>query len=271
MVDPADEQLVGTPAPRGRRRTYAPAAVRAMPELRATVSARLAAFDRRSADDLAPPPAPTPPAADASAAPPMSLAGFAGTYEGVRPVGPHKPSPARDGRPRPAAVAICLIEHEGTPSFLVIRRARAGRHAGQWALPGGRLDDGETPVTAALRELEEEAGVSAGPGDVVGVLDDFLTVSGFVMTPVVVVAEPQPLRPDPVEVARLFAVPVSRLLHAFLRWGAEGGHPLLGLQIRRDMVIHPPTAAILLQFRDVALRGHDVRVSGLVQPRFTHR
>src|SRR5688500_7813013 len=64
---------------------------------------------------------------------------------------------------RRAGVVVCVVEHEGVPSVILIKRADRGRNAGQWGLPGGRMDEGETPVEAALRELEEELGLRAGP------------------------------------------------------------------------------------------------------------
>ncbi|MGH3390754.1 MAG: NUDIX hydrolase, partial [Actinomadura sp.] len=63
---------------------------------------------------------------------------------------------------RRAAVVVCVLECDGIPRVVVIKRAYQGRNAGQWGLPGGRLDDGETPVQAALRELEEEIGLRVG-------------------------------------------------------------------------------------------------------------
>src|SRR3981189_99858 len=88
-----------------------------------------------------------------------------------------------------AAVAIVLVEAEahGGTAFLLTRRAASLRsHRSQWALPGGRCDAGETPVMAALRELHEEIGLELGEGDVLGLLDDYPTRSGYLITPVVV-------------------------------------------------------------------------------------
>src|SRR5258705_2241338 len=85
-----------------------------------------------------------------------------------------------------ASVAICVTEHKGKTSLLVIRRAmRLRAHAGQWALPGGQLDVGETAIEATLRELAEEVGISLDTSAVLGLLDDYVTRSGYVMTPVV--------------------------------------------------------------------------------------
>src|SRR3954470_3629580 len=77
-----------------------------------------------------------------------------------------------------------MIGVAGGAALLLCRRAsRLSRHAGQWALPGGRIDDGETALGAALRELEEELGLRLGPDSVVGWLDDYPTRSGYVITP----------------------------------------------------------------------------------------
>src|ERR1700691_262996 len=98
------------------------------------------------------------------------------------------------GEPAPAlkraAVAIVLVEADaaqtGTALLLTLRAAGLRAHRGQWALPGGRCDDGETPITAALRELHEELGLELGPDDVLGLLDDYPTRSGYLITPVAV-------------------------------------------------------------------------------------
>src|SRR6202051_1445413 len=88
-----------------------------------------------------------------------------------------------------AAVVIALTESDagGETTFLLTRRAANLRsHSAQWALPGGRCDAGETQPQAALRELHEELGLELGDGDVLGLLDDYPTRSGYLITPVVV-------------------------------------------------------------------------------------
>jgi 8-oxo-dGTP pyrophosphatase MutT (NUDIX family) len=97
-------------------------------------------------------------------------------------------APASEPAPvlKRAAVAIVLVEADvaadGT-AFVLTRRASSLRsHRGQWALPGGRCDEGETPVTAALRELQEELGLVLGEEDVLGLLDDYPTGSRFRMS-----------------------------------------------------------------------------------------
>src|SRR3981081_2550548 len=89
-----------------------------------------------------------------------------------------------------AAVAIALVEagapRSGTALLLTLRAPSLRAHRGQWALPGGRCDEGETPAMAALRELAEELGLELGAGDVLGLLDDYPTRSGYLIPPVVV-------------------------------------------------------------------------------------
>ena len=109
---------------------------------------------------------------------------------------------APDGR-RAAAVALVLLpDDEGRPCFLITRRAKTLRaHAGQWALPGGRIDAGESAERAVRRELEEEVGLALGADAVLGLLDDYGTRSGFIITPVVAwAAGIAPLVPNPGEV-----------------------------------------------------------------------
>src|ERR1700686_2547604 len=112
-----------------------------------------------------------------------------------------------------AAVAIALVEAgdgtSGTALLLTLRAAGLRAHRGQWALPGGRCDEGETPVTAALRELHEELGLALGPDDVLGWLDDYPTRSGYLITPVVVWANKRAgLSPNPPEVASVHRIPL---------------------------------------------------------------
>ena len=121
-------------------------------------------------------------------------------------------APSGDTEPglKRAAVAIALTEAEagGGATFLLTRRAATLRsHAAQWALPGGRCDHGETQAQAALRELHEELGVALGEGDVLGLLDDYPTRSGYLITPVVVwVSTSTELVPNPEEVASVHRV-----------------------------------------------------------------
>ncbi|GAA4507868.1 MULTISPECIES: NUDIX hydrolase [Nonomuraea] len=172
--------------------------------------------------------------------------------------------PPADGIRR-AAVTVCVLEDERRdPYTIVIRRAPHGRNPGQWALPGGRLDDGETPVEAALRELQEET--SVGGVTVAGLLDDFVTDSGFVITPVVAFGGSQRPVADPREVASVHDVPLEWLLAPGVpRWRGE----LLQLPLGPSIVIHAPTGAILWQFAEVALRGREQRVFDVAQPHWT--
>lgn len=174
---------------------------------------------------------------------------------------------------RRAGVVLCVTEHAGELCVIVIKRAYRGRNAGQWGLPGGRLDDGETPVRAALRELHEELGLRVDPADVLGRLDDFPAASGFAITPVVVAPDdPGPIKPNhevhsvhPVELSRLAADDAAR-------WVPQpDGARLLQLRLRDDMVVHAPTGAMLWQFREVVLFGREARVAGFLQPDWTHR
>jgi 8-oxo-dGTP pyrophosphatase MutT (NUDIX family) len=139
---------------------------------------------------------------------------------------------------------------------------------------GGKLDAGEDAVAGALRELHEEAGLEIARDRVAGLLDDLVTDSGFAITPVVVLA-PAGARPrrNAGEIASLHEVPLANLLAEHVpRWATtDDGRPLLQMPLRRDMVIHAPTGAILLQFREVALRGRELRIADLVQPEWTRR
>jgi mutator protein MutT len=174
---------------------------------------------------------------------------------------------------RPAAVCLLLHEVRGEAHVLVIKRVGRGRNAGQWALPGGKVEPGETASEAALREAQEEVGIAPEEVEVLGVLDDFPTMTGFRITPYVVQATAGwgPVR-SPDEVHSVHPVPVSRLLRADVaRWHRQpDGSSLLRMQLRHDMVVHAPTGAILLQFCEVALHGRQISVADLVQPAFTH-
>ena len=173
----------------------------------------------------------------------------------------------------PAAVGVVLTaDSAGTACFLITRRAsRLRDHAGQWALPGGRIDAGETPEEAALRELHEELGVRLDASSVLGRLDDYATRSGFIITPVVAWAGAEcPTVPNPDEVAEVHRVPLA-LLDARdvpeLRRIPESDRPVLSIPLLNTH-IHAPTAAVLFQFREVAIHGRATRVGHYEQPVF---
>jgi len=174
---------------------------------------------------------------------------------------------------RAAAVALVITANEaGEACFVITRRtAHLRRHARQWALPGGRLDEGESVIEAALRETREEVGLELSPTSVLGLLDDFPTRSGFRMTPVVAWAEPgQTLRPDPNEVERIHVVPLRELEKPgvpVLREIPESDRPVLSIPMLGTL-IHSPTAAILFQMREVLLNGRHTRVAHYEQPLF---
>jgi len=116
---------------------------------------------------------------------------------------------APDGR-RPAAVAAVLLpDDDWRACFLLTRRTATLRaHARQWALPGGRIDAGETSEEAALRELREEVGLALDASSVLGLLDDYGTRSGFIITPVVALVSPgHAIRLNAFEVADAFEEP----------------------------------------------------------------
>jgi 8-oxo-dGTP pyrophosphatase MutT (NUDIX family) len=160
----------------------------------------------------------------------------------------------------------------GGASFLLCRRASGLRlHAAQWALPGGRLDAGERPVDAALRELDEELGVTLDESAVLGLLDDYPTRSGYVITPVVVWGGDPALVPDPGEVLAAYRIGLHELCRSdsprFVTI-PESERPVVQVPLGRDL-IHAPTGAVLVQFRWVALEGRlNERVDHLEQPVF---
>jgi 8-oxo-dGTP pyrophosphatase MutT (NUDIX family) len=168
-----------------------------------------------------------------------------------------------------------MIGVAGDAAFLLCRRAaRMRRHAGQWALPGGRLDAGETAVDAALRELHEELGLDLTPDSVLGLLDDYPTRSGYVITPVVLWGPADPaLTPAPDEVLAVYRIGLQALRDSEPRFLTipESDQPVLQLPLGND-VIHAPTGAVLYQFQQVALLGQlDARVNHIGEPVFAWR
>src|SRR4029077_16244992 len=173
-----------------------------------------------------------------------------------------------------AAVAIALVEAgnapDGTALLLTLRAAGLRAHRSQWALPGGRCDEGETPVIAALRELHEELGLDLKPGDVLGQLDDYPTRSGYLITPVVVwAATSAAISPNPEEVASVHRIALDDIERpdAFDFVAIpESARRVIRFR-HAGQFIHAPTAALIYQFREV-LGGRDTRVADLEQPVF---
>ena len=194
------------------------------------------------------------------------------------------------GAHRVAAVAVAITEEgEGArlagidappawsreAALILTRRASHLRHhPDQWALPGGRVDAGESAEQAALRELSEEVGLELNPSAVLGRLDDFVTRSGFVITPVVVWAGPaRALIANPAEVASIHRIPVREFMRADAPWldrVDDSDQPVLRMPVGHSWIA-APTAAVLYQFRELCIAGRPTRVAHYEQPLFARR
>jgi len=175
-----------------------------------------------------------------------------------------------DGRKAAAVAVVLLPDAEERGCFLLTKRAPTLRaHTGQWALPGGRMDAGESPEAAALRELDEELGLKLTGDKLLGFLDDYPTRSGFVITPVVFWADdPGGLSPNPAEVARVHLVPLEALdapdVPRFISI-PESDRPVIQVPLLGSL-IHAPTAAVIYQMREVVSHGRSTRVDHFEQP-----
>jgi 8-oxo-dGTP pyrophosphatase MutT (NUDIX family) len=176
-----------------------------------------------------------------------------------------------------AAVVLAVVDKTGetnSPCFLLTRRAsKMRKHAGQFALPGGKVDAGESIQQAALRELQEELGITVDSKDILGVLDDYSTRSGFCITPVVVwLGQHVTITPSPDEVAKVFHIPLADLDRedlVNLNPGEAPDRPVLSINLTTlGHEVYAPTAAIIYQFYEVAIRGNDTRVALYDEPRF---
>ena len=185
------------------------------------------------------------------------------------------PAPVEDwiaGRPMPDSLDGRMVDVSGGAAFLLCRRAsRLNSHAAQWALPGGRLDPGESSVDAALRELHEEVGIDLPGSSVLGLLDDYPTRSGYVITPVVLWGGGRlDLHPSPDEVVAVYRVGLHQLQRAdsprFITI-PESPRPVVQIPLGNDL-IHAPTGAVLLQLRRLGLEGNGEAVDELEQPVF---
>lgn len=172
------------------------------------------------------------------------------------------------------AISSCRVQEADAAIILTRRSALLKHHAGQWALPGGRSEQGETPEATALRELQEEVGLSLTRDRILGRLDDFTTRSGFIMTPIVVWGGPEvDLQPDPREVRSIHRIPVREFLRPdapILEEQPSHPHPILYMPVGNSWIASP-TAALLYQFREVAILGNPTRVAHFDQPRFAWR
>src|ERR1700761_6075000 len=186
----------------------------------------------------------------------------------------NEPKPESTPALKRAAVAIVLVEADAAANgtaFVLTRRAASLRsHRGQWALPGGRCDAGETPVEGALRELQEELGLALGADHVLGLLDDYPTRSGYLITPVVVWGNVgAALTPNPDEVASAHRIALSQIERddAFdFTLIPESTRRVIRFRLDGSL-IHAPTAAMIYQFSEV-LAGRATRVADLEQPVF---
>ncbi len=174
---------------------------------------------------------------------------------------------------RQAAVAIVIAPTEKGPAYLLTRRAlHMRRGAGNYALPGGNVDPGEDAIDTARRETHEELGVVLPRQAAIGLLDDFVTLGGHVVTPVVFwTPEPVTLIPNPDEVHDAWQVPLADLDHPRAPRRSrhpDGGPPILRMYARGGW-INPPTAAWLYQFREVCLHGRECRTDQIGQPSWT--
>jgi 8-oxo-dGTP pyrophosphatase MutT (NUDIX family) len=175
-------------------------------------------------------------------------------------------------RTRAAVAVVVMSDDHGRACVPVTQRAGdLARHAGQMALPGGKLNSGESTESAAIRELHEELGLTVTPDSALGSLDDFETRSGFTITPVVMWtdAKPASIVASRDEVAHIFLLTLDEIRTAVGR-AASGTSPAFHLAFSWGSM-YAPTAAILYQFREVALGGRSTRVAGFYQPPFTHR
>jgi len=171
-----------------------------------------------------------------------------------------------------AAVAITLIrDDKGEGAYVLTRRTgRLNNHPGQFALPGGRIDEGETPIEGALRELREEVNLHLEADAVLGLLDDYQTQLGYLITPIVVWAgDRAEMAANPDEVAKIPRITFRELNRPDSPEFddiPESERPVIRLLMGDDDSLHAPTAAMVYQFREVGLHGRPTKVAHLGEP-----
>jgi len=172
---------------------------------------------------------------------------------------------------KPAAVCVILTDdgEGGAALVLTLRAKQLSAHSGQFALPGGRVDAGESAMDAALREAREEIGLELPRDAVLGSLDDYPTRSGYLITPIVVWAPDKArMHANSAEVEVIYRVHLAEFSHPgspeFVSI-AESDQPVIRYPLLGTL-IHAPTAAVLYQFIEVAVHGRSTRVAHLEQP-----
>ena len=172
---------------------------------------------------------------------------------------------------RKASVGIIIVEsQEGKAGFILTRRSKGLRnHSYQYALPGGRIDPGETREETVLREVREEIGISISSNEILGCLDEYETRSGFSITPVVLwVEDLTTMVPEPNEVDEILIIDLEELFrNDSPRWVDidESEKQVLQLPII-NRLIHAPTAALLYQFKEVGIAGNLLRTDHVEEP-----
>lgn len=172
-----------------------------------------------------------------------------------------------------AAVCLIVADDMPHPTLIITRRSsKLNAHAGQFAFPGGRVDAGETIDEAALRETQEEVGLTLAQSDILGRLDEYPTRSGYLITPLVAWLPAgergTTMKPNPDEVAAIYRIPLVDLempgSPEFVSI-PESTQPVIRYPLLNTR-IHAPSAALMYQLMEVAIHGRMTRVAHLEQP-----